>query len=424
MAAAAPADIRPLALWRMLFGAIMAMSVARFAANGWIDSFYVQPRMHFPYQGFAWVVTLPPPWIHLLFAVMGLSALLVAAGLYYRPAIIVFFLSFTWVELVDKSFYLNHYYYISLMSFLLIWLPAHGLWSLDSRRRPAVRRTHVPAWMIFDLRLQVGLVYFFAGVAKLSPDWLLAAQPLQIWLGARTGVPLIGPWLATPWAAYLMSWAGAAFDLSIPFLLSHRRTRLPAYGAVVLFHAATALLFPIGMFPWIMTLSALVFFDWPTAPQSSTQPVNQFPAHRFIRPLLLVFFLWQIFMPLRHWLYPGNFLWTEEGFRFGWHVMLVEKTGMALFTVRDPATGQEQIVLPSHYLTAQQEKQMSFQPDMILTFAHWLAEHLARPGQKLEVRAEVYVSLNGRPSKLLIDPAVNLAAIGDTLGPRWWVSRQ
>jgi hypothetical protein len=97
---------------------------------------------------------------------------------------------------------------------------------------------------------------------------------------------------------------------------------------------------------------------------------------------------------------------------------------MALFTVRDPATGQEQIVLPSHYLTAQQEKQMSFQPDMILTFAHWLAEHLARPGQKLEVRAEVYVSLNGRPSKLLIDPAVNLAAIGDTLGPRWWVSRQ
>ena len=137
---------------------------------------------------------------------------------------------------------------------------------------------------------------------------MLAAPPLQIWLGARTGIPLIGPWLAAPWAAYLMSWAGAAFDLGIPFLLSHRRTRLPAYSAIVLFHATTALLFPIGMFPWIMTLSALVFFDWPAAPQSPTPPINHFPTHRFIRPLLLVFFLCQIFMPLLHWLYPGNFL--------------------------------------------------------------------------------------------------------------------
>ncbi len=48
-------------------------------------------------------------------------------------------------------------------------------------------------------------------------------------------------------------------------LLLWRRTRLVAWVAVVAFHVATWLLFPIGVFPWLMIGVTTIFFepDWP-----------------------------------------------------------------------------------------------------------------------------------------------------------------
>ncbi|MEZ4590079.1 MAG: HTTM domain-containing protein [Chloroflexota bacterium] len=275
----------------------------------------------------------------------------------------------------------------------------------------------VPAWMIWLPRAQLGLVYFFAGVAKINADWLLAAQPLTIWLHARTGTPLLGPLFDQAWFPYLMSWAGMLFDLTIPFWLSWRKTRLVAYLAVIVFHGLTGLLFNIGMFPWIMIACTLVFFDWKIEVNEAVESGGE----RLSRPLTLLltlFFLVQLVLPLRHWLYPGNVNWTEEGFRFAWRVMLVEKTGQVTFFVRDPASGAEWLVLPGDYLTLQQEKQMSFQPDMIVQFARFLAEQQPQP---VEVRAEAYVSWNGRPSRLLLDPTINLLEASTDWRPKPYI---
>ena len=192
--------------------------------------------------------------------ITAVAALGVAAGFYYRICITIFFLGFTYVELIDQTAYLNHYYLISLLSGLMIFLPANRAWSIDVLRRPGLRLDVVPAWTLNILRFQIGVVFVFAGLAKLNADWLLSAQPLRIWLAARSDLPLLGPLLDNAGIAYAASWFVAVYDLSIvPFLL-HPRTRGPAYLAVIVFHVATLALFNIGMFPWIMIVATLLFF--------------------------------------------------------------------------------------------------------------------------------------------------------------------
>lgn len=396
----APTNIGPLVVLRVAFGLLMCASMVRFMARGWIQTLYVQPQFHFTYAGFGWIRPLPEWGLWLVFIALALLSLCIALGLAYRFSIIAFFLLFGYVELLDKTTYLNHYYFISLLSFLLVFLPLNGAWSLDNRLGIAPVRTAVPAWTIWLVRGQLGLVYFFAGVAKLNPDWLLEALPLRIWLQARTATPLLGPMFDAAWVAFAMSWAGMLFDLTIPFWLSWRKTRLFAYIAVVLFHGLTGLLFNIGMFPWIMIACTLIFFDWqiraaPNPPRTSATALAW----------LLPFMLIQCLLPLRHWWLPGDVNWTEQGGRFAWRVMLVEKTGHATFYVQDKTNGREWIVFPADYLTDLQEKQMSFQPDMIMEFARFIA---AQSDTAVSVRVEAYVSWNGRSSRLLLDPTVDL----------------
>ena len=227
----------------------MVVSVSRFMLRGWVHDFYVLPTFHFTYLGFGWVRPLPEAGMVAVFALMLLVSLCVTLGLFYRASMLGFFVLFTYVELLDKTFYLNHYYFVSLLSFLLVFLPLNARLALDVRLGVRPRQARVPAWTLYAVRLQLALVYVFAGVAKLNPDWLFAAQPLRIWLRANTELPLIGPLFDYVWVAFAMSWAGMLYDLTIPFFLLWRKTRPFAYLAVIAFHVLTALLFPIGMFP-------------------------------------------------------------------------------------------------------------------------------------------------------------------------------
>lgn len=406
---------------------MLLASLLRFWRNGWITQLYVKPTFFFTYQGFEWVRPLGYTGMHLLFALMALAALFITLGLFYRLATILFFLTFTYVELIDVTNYLNHYYFISLISFLLIWLPANRYLALDVRLNPQLKRELVPKWVIGTIRLQLGLVYVFAGIAKLQPDWLLGALPMKIWLPAKSHLPLVGPFLYETWVAYLFSWFGAFYDLFIVFFLLNRKTRPVAYFFVLAFHLATAVFFPgIGVFPYVMIVSSLIFFSSRfhhrllTAIKpfgaAGSRVINNHVLHyrplakRFCLGLLAVYFLFQLTIPFRYLLYPGHLFWYEEGFRFSWRVMLMEKSGNTFFYVKEPATGKTFEVNNRDYLTPLQEKMMSTQPDMILRYAHHLADSYARKGIKQPaVYAEGYVALNGRRSRLFVDSTVNLA---------------
>src|ERR1041385_5205004 len=234
-----PVDIAALAAFRILFGLLMFAAMVRFLAKGWVRELYVEPAFHFTYPGFEWVRPWPDFWMHAHFLLLAVLALGIAVGLFYRACAVLFFLGFTYIELLDQTTYLNHYYLISLLSGLLILLPAHRVWSLDASRRPEIGAGSVPAWTLNILRFQVAVVYVFAGLAKLNADWLFKAEPLRIWLAARSDLPLIGPWLGQLWVAYAASWFGAFFDLSVVFFLMNRRTRRIAYALVVFFHVMT-----------------------------------------------------------------------------------------------------------------------------------------------------------------------------------------
>lgn len=433
-----PVDISSVVAFRILFGALMLASVVRFWAYGWIRDIYIAPSFHFHWLGFSWVSPWPGMGMYLHFAVLGLASACIMLGLFYRVATVVFFFSFTYVELMEKATYLNHYYLISLLGLLMMFMPLHRAASLDARRHPRLRSDTAPGWVLWLLRFQVGVVYFFAGVAKIGPDWLLRGEPLGIWLAAHTDIPLVGPFLAERWVAMFASYFGAIFDLSVVFFLLRARTRPYAYALVVVFHTITGLLFPIGVFPWVMSGAALIFFppDWPRTLLAklpwmrswiAEKPIDENSGARFFRWRRLGFALLglhvalQIALPLRRFLYPGNTAWSEEGFRFAWRVMLVEKLGYVDYRVRDKATGRTFVLDPARYLSPLQVKQMAQSPDMILEFAQHIAENERRQGRDVEVRADAFVTMNGRPSKRLIDPATNLAVEKDSLWPRPWI---
>ena len=442
-----PVDPTPLVVFRVAFGLLMLGAAVRFLSKGWVETQYLEPGFHFRYYLFQWVPDLPGQWLYLVFGVQIACAALIAVGWRYRVATLGFFLSFSYVELIDSTTYLNHYYFISLVAFLLIFLPLHRWGSLDARRRPSVTEAWAPRWLPLVLQTQIAIVYFFAGLAKLNPDWLFGAQPLSIWLAARSGFPVLGTLFDQGWFAYLMSWGGAVFDLSIPFFLFWRRSRPWAFLCVIGFHVMTVALFPIGVFPWVMIASALIFFDaqdyawagirlrgflarWSEQEPARlasrrAMPAAVLPVRTAAFGVLVPFFALQLLMPLRHLSYPGAVLWTEEGYRFSWRVMLVEKTGTVFFRITDPASGRSWEAFPGDYLTPQQERQLAFQPDMILGFAHHLRDTLRSEGiRDPEIRAQAFVSLNGRRARLLVDPSIDLAVVPRSLAPKHWVLAQ
>ena len=428
----------PLAVFRILFGLLMVFSLIRFWYYGWIEKLYLLPKLQFHYLGFEWI-KVPGNWTYLLFIVSAIAALFVALGFKYRLSIITFFLSFTYIEFMDKTTYLNHYYLVSCLAFMMIWLPAHHHFSIDAFRDKSLNNEYIPKWSIDSLKLMISIVYIYAGAAKLNSDWMLEALPLGIWLRSKVDIPIIGQLLDEQWMHYLFSWGGAFYDLFIVFFLLWRRTRVAAFITVLLFHLLTKVLFPIGMFPYIMICATMLFFSdrFHTKLLSKISSLikvnyavfcvgfNDYSRHLFNRIamfVLAIFFVFQILFPLRCHLYEDNLFWKEQGFRFSWRVMLMEKTAYANFKVVDGVSGKRFYVQNEDFLTAFQQKQMSTQADFMIEYAHFLGAHFASQGhENVQIFVESFASLNGRPSQTYINPEVDLLSLKNDLKPRNYI---
>lgn len=435
----APVEAAPLAVFRILFGLMMLFSIIRFWSYGWIDKLYIQPSFHFSYYGFEWVRPLGL-YTYVIFLICGLAAIFIALGYRYKIAMLVFFLSFTYIELMDKTTYLNHYYFISVLSFVMLFLPANAYFSIDAVKNPPKAFQRIPAWTINAIKLLLVIVYFYAGLAKLNSDWLLKAMPLKIWLPSKFDIPLLGDLVSQEWVSYAFSYLGAVYDLAIPFLLRYSRTRIFAFVVVVIFHLLTRVLFPIGMFPYIMIVSTLIFFDAGLhhrmlsgiakifgIAKSQFDNAKQLVytsniGTRLQYGVLMVFLAGQLLIPFRYLWYPGELFWTEEGYRFSWRVMLMEKSGYAQFKIVDGDTGRWFYVDNTDFLTPIQEKQMAFQADFILEYAHFLKQHFEADGHKsVQVYVDCQVALNGRLSTTYIDPNTDLGRETESFKHKTWI---
>jgi hypothetical protein len=436
-----PKPAGALVAFRVALGVLVAVSAARFLAYGWVDELFVKPTFFFTYWGFGWVKPLSASGMHALFVGIAVLGVCFAAGFLYRAVALLLFVAFAYVQLLDVTNWLNHYYLVSLLLLLSSIMPLGRAASIDVLLRPSTKLDAFPAWGTYLLRFQVGVVYVHAGLAKATSDWLFHAEPLNIWLSARTAMPVLGPIFDERWAAYAFSWAGFLFDTFIVVFLLWKRTRLPAYAVVLAFHAMTFLLFPIGLFPFIMSASALVFLSptWPTTTlsllsssrararararaRSLVSPSPSRPLHPAFLLLLASFSLLQLLAPLRSHLYGGNVLWHEQGMRFSWKVMVREKNGSITYLVESKRAHRTWYVSPHKYLTDRQERELSTQPDLVLQLAHRVRDDFHAQGHDdVTVRVEAIVSLNGRSAAPMIDPAVDLARVDDSLSKASWI---
>jgi len=426
-----------LALFRLGFGFLMTFSILRFWLKGWIKTMYIDPSFHFTFYGFEWVKPVGE-YTYILFFICGLSAFLVAIGYKYYIAIITFFLSFTYIELMDKTTYLNHYYFVSILSFLMIFLPCNSSYSIDSFIKKKSFK-YSPKWCVDSIKTLLFIVYFYSGLAKINRDWLFEAQPLKIWLATGSyDLPIIGSTLMQQeWFHYFMSWGGMFYDLLIPFILLYKPTRIIGFSLVVFFHVFTAVLFPIGMFPYIMIISTIIFFSSNTHEKILKFILKPFKntikktieidnikikKNKFAISLISLFFVVQFLFPFRYAIYPGELFWNEEGYRFSWRVMLMEKRGYTTFKVVDNSNGNSFFVRNDEFLTEFQERQMSFQPDFILEYAHFLGDHYNNKGlNDIEIYAESYVALNGRINKRFVNPKIDLLKEKRGFNSKHWI---
>ncbi len=398
---------------------------------------YIDPSFHFTFYGFEWVKPVGE-YTYILFFICGLSAFLVAIGYKYYIAIITFFLSFTYIELMDKTTYLNHYYFVSILSFLMIFLPCNSSYSIDSFIKKKSFK-YSPKWCVDSIKTLLFIVYFYSGLAKINRDWLFEAQPLKIWLATGSyDLPIIGSTLMQQeWFHYFMSWGGMFYDLLIPFILLYKPTRIIGFSLVVFFHVFTAVLFPIGMFPYIMIISTIIFFSSNTHEKILKFILKPFKntikktieidnikikKNKFAISLISLFFVVQFLFPFRYAIYPGELFWNEEGYRFSWRVMLMEKRGYTTFKVVDNSNGNSFFVRNDEFLTEFQERQMSFQPDFILEYAHFLGDHYNNKGlNDIEIYAESYVALNGRINKRFVNPKIDLLKEKRGFNSKHWI---
>lgn len=435
-------DASNLALFRILFGLLMIVETARYFV-GFIDDYYVKPTFHFHYVGFSFVQVLPREGMYAVFGILSLSAAFIALGLLFRVSCWIFFIAYTYVFLVEKACYNNHYYLICLLSFLLANTNANKIASVDAVLR-SMKKTkggtrdisssrQIEAWQLWMLKLQMVLVYFFAGVAKLNADWL-KGEPMRMWLIERAHrLPALAAFFNAPWATYFFSYGGLWLDLSAGFLLLWKPTRAFAIVMISLFHVANHFLFGIGIFPFLALASTVLFIEPESARRflllfkqnktaaasagfvettdSSLQPVSDSSVKptlsksarkRGIVICFTVYFALQIFLPLRHWLYGGNVSWTEEGHNFSWHMKLRDKKGYRpRFIVIENGVARD--VDPATMLSRRQLGEMNGDPDLVLEFAQFLkAESIKKGFKEPVVIAEVYASMNGRPLQRLV----------------------
>lgn len=427
---------------------------------------------HFSYFGFEWVKPFPEPFLSLYFIVGFFLGLAVAAGWRYRYTAPALAIAIAYLFLIEKAHYLNHAYLFIWICSILSFTPAWREWSLDVRRNPADWSPTTPRWTLWIFPLLMAIVYFYGAIAKINADWLLRGIPLRMWLQARADIPIIGPIISQEWAGYFMSWGGFLLDLLAPFMLLGRRSRWWILGFIFFFHIMNHFIFNIGIFPYLSLVMTSLFFDpdWPVqavkwvgrripivarwregwkkvvSPSSSSEvgkqavptsegggqtvytPQGEGPAvfpprgdgrgelwqssPRYARPIyitLAILIFVHCALPFRHHLFGPNVAWTEEGHRYSWRMMLRTKSGRGHFKLVDRDTGESWKVYPSRELNQKQSRKLYTHPDMILDYAHYLADRAAENGQDVAVYAQIKVRLNDGKYGQFIDPEVDLS---------------
>ena len=409
-------DNSALIVFRILFGLLCFLESVGAIFTGWVNNTLIDPQFTFTFIGFEWLQPLPGNWMYVYYIIMGVFGLCIMVGYKYRWSMLSFTILWTVTYLMQKSSYNNHYYLLILLSSIMVIQPAHRYFSIDSRQNPNIKSISMPRWCNLVFILQLFIVYTYASIAKIYPDWL-DTTVAELLMKSKAHYYLVGDLFQEEWMHYFVAYGGLIFDGLIIPLLVFKPTRKWAFFLSIFFHLFNSIVFQVGIFPYLSLAFALFFFEPKTIQRLFLKKKEFYDKDEIIvssykKPALIIFslyFIIQIALPLRHLFIEDTVLWTEEGHRMSWRMMLRNKNGFASYIIKNKTKGQTEIVKLDSYLTKKQKRHVSTKPDMIWQFAQRLKKEYSAKGEDISVFVDCKISVNGRPFTSFIDPKIDLA---------------
>ena len=406
-----------LVLFRTVFGLLITVEAFGAIATGWVRRTLVEPPFTFNFIGFDFLQVFQGEFMYFYFVVMGIFGILVTIGYKYRFSMFAYALLWSGVYFMQKSSYNNHYYLMMLLCWIMAFLPANRWLSVDTKINPNIRTSSMPQWVLWILILQVWIVYTYASVAKWYPGWFDASVP-ALFMAGKADYWLIGGLLQETWVHWVIAYTGILFDLLIVPMMLWKRTRTLGFFISLFFHLFNSIIFQIGIFPYMSIAFALFYFSPETLRKRFFVKRELFGIEEIRVPkyknvlvaVLSVYFLVQIALPLRHWAFKDDVLWTEEGHRLSWRMMLRSKRGTLNVYIADKENGKREIYDYSKILGKKQNASVRTKPDLMWQLAQKIKEVEAEKGRDVAVYLEAYVNVNNSPYHPFTDPNVDLAS--------------
>jgi len=411
-----PIDNAPLIIFRIFFGFLLAAETFGAILTGWVKNNFIEPQFTFSHIGMEWLQPLPGYGMYFYFATMGFLGIFVMIGWKYRLSLSAFTLLWSITYWMQKTSYNNHYYMLILVCLIMIFLPAEKYASIDAKNKPEIKSLSMPKWCSWVMIFQIAIVYFFATVSKFYPDWLDGTFTKNL-LVNKSPYPFIQEIFSQKWFYLFIAYSGIAFDLLIVPMLLWKKTRTLAFVASLTFHLFNAITLQIGIFPFF-ALSFAVFFYPPERirviffkkkPKLNFDETPVYTNKSVLMYFFLPYFIIQLLLPVRHWFIDGDVLWTEEGHRLSWRMMLRSRSGYNTFKIIDAETGKRIPYSLHSKLTTKQMAMVSEKPDAIWQMAQRIKKEFAQKGKRVSIFSDCQVSINQKPYRTFIDPKVDLA---------------
>lgn len=409
-------DNAGLILFRIFFGILISLESFGAILTGWVKANLVEPTFNFSFIGFEWLNIITGPSMYTYFIIMGITGIFISVGYKYRYSMLAFALLWSCVYLMQKTSYNNHYYLLMLISWIMVFFPANTDLSVDAKNNPELRTTKMHAYYKYIIVLQLTIVYTYASVAKLYADWLDFGF-IKVLMQNKADYFLIGEFLQLAWVHKIVAVFGILFDLLIIPALLWKPSRKIAFILAIFFHLFNSIVFQIGIFPYLALAFTVFFFEPQKLRDIFFLKEKKYKVHTLAPPkhkklivgIWVIYFLFQLGLPIRHHFFKDNVLWTEEGHRLSWRMMLRSRSGSVTFTTVDKDTNEKKRINLNNYLTKKQRRKIGAYPDFIWQFAQHLKKEAKKENKNIAVYVNSRVSINGKPYQPFIDPKVDLA---------------
>jgi len=413
-----------LGLFRIIYGCFMVYQMVDYIQMDLVKNAFILPKIHLSY--FDWLQPMPERVMDAMLGLALLSAIFITIGWLFRPACWVFGLFYGYFFFLDKSLFNNHIYLFLLLSLMLSMTHADRFFSVRSlRSKEDSANLRIPRWEVFIFQLQFAIVYFYGGLAKLNPDWLLREEPVRSMVEAYPSDHILAGWLKLGFQPVFLTYGGLLFDLAIPFLLWYRKTRWWSLIPLFFFHISNSLTFnDIGVFPFIMMLSTVLYFEPDELPilkqaissgnsRNKARQTNTLVSPMWVKKLVVAYVAFQLLFPFRGLFLPNPVNWTMIANRFAWRMKCQSRFMEEMaYTVQDGPNGQPVPVEINTFVNPAQINVALHDPIAAADIAKGVAkEAMLYSVADPIIKANIKVRWNGYPAANTVDPNIDLSEV-------------